>query len=90
MDNPAAGTSTGDGSPDTYVAAPSTPSQWANVVAVQVNLLAVNTEQTLGHIDTKQYNLGLAGSVGPFNDRLKRHAYSAVVRVNNVSGQREE
>jgi type IV pilus assembly protein PilW len=84
------GAGTGDGSPDTYVTAPTTPSEWANIVSVQVNLLAVNTEQTRGHIDTKRYDLGLAGSVGPFNDTLKRHAYSAVVRVNNVSGQRED
>jgi type IV pilus assembly protein PilW len=90
VDTPAVGTGTGDGSPDTYITAPTTPSEWANIVAVQVNLLAVNTEQTRGHIDTKRYDLGLAGSVGPFNDTLKRHAYSAVVRVNNVSGQRED
>jgi type IV pilus assembly protein PilW len=90
MDNSAAGTSTGDGSPDTYVSAPASPAEWANIVAVQLNLLAVNTEQTQGHRDTKSYDLGLAGAVGPFNDTLKRHAYSAVVRVNNVSGQREE
>jgi type IV pilus assembly protein PilW len=90
MDNPAAGTSAGDGSPDVYVTAPISPAEWANVVAVQLNLLAVNTEDTRGHLDTKTYNLGLSGSVGPFDDNLKRHAYSAVVRVNNVSGQREE
>ncbi len=90
LDNPAAGTSAGDGSPDTYVTAPSTPAGWANVVAVQLNLLVVNTEDTRAHVDTKSYNLGLAGAVGPFNDTYKRHAYSAVVRVNNVSGQREE
>jgi type IV pilus assembly protein PilW len=89
IDNPAAGTSAGDGSPDTYVTAPAL-ADWANVVAVQLNLLAVNTENTQGHRDTKTYTLGLAGAVGPFNDTVKRHAYSAVVRVNNVSGQREE
>jgi type IV pilus assembly protein PilW len=89
MDNPGPGTSTGDGSPDTYVTTASL-AEWSNVVAVRVNLLAMNTEATRGHTDTKSYNLGLAGSVGPFNDNVKRHAYSAVVRVNNVSGQREE
>ena len=90
MDNPAVGTSTGDGSPDTYVTPPASLAEWGNIVSVQVNLLAMNTEATRGHIDTKRYNLGLAGSVGPFNDSVKRHAYSAVVRVNNVSGQRED
>jgi type IV pilus assembly protein PilW len=90
IDNPAAGSSVGDGSPDSYVKLPATTTEWGNVVAVQLNLLAANTEDTRGHLDTKTYNLGLAGAVGPFNDTVKRHAYSAVVRVNNVSGQREE
>jgi type IV pilus assembly protein PilW len=90
IDNPAAGASTGDGSPDSYVSSPAAVGDWANVVAVQLNLLAANTEPTPGHTDTKLYNLGLAGAVGPFNDSVKRHAYSAVVRVNNVSSQRED
>jgi type IV pilus assembly protein PilW len=89
IDYPPVGSSVGDGSPDNYVTDPLTPGDWANVVAVRLNLLAANTEDTRGHLDTKRYNLGLAGSVGPFNDEVKRHAYSAVVRVNNVSGQRE-
>lgn len=88
IDIPMVGSSTGDGAPDTYVTAPVTPAEWANVVSVQLNLLAINTEQTAAHTDTKRYNLGLAGMFGPFNDSFKRHAYSAVVRVNNVSGQR--
>jgi type IV pilus assembly protein PilW len=79
----------GDGSPDSYITAPATTAQWRNVVAVQVNLLATNTEPTMGHVDSKRYNLGLAGSVGPFGDTVKRHASAAVVRINNVSGPRE-
>lgn len=90
VDNPAAGASTGDGSPDNYVSSPASAAEWTNVVAVRLNLLAANTEPTPGHTDSKRYNLGLAGTVGPFNDSIKRHAYAAVVRVNNVSGQREE
>ena len=90
IDDPAAGSSVGDGSPDRYVKSPTATAEWANVVAVQLNLLAVNTEDTRGHLDTKTYNLGLEGSAGPFNDTVKRHAYSAVVRVNNVSSQREQ
>jgi len=89
IDTPAGGSSVGDGSPDNYVTDPGAPASWADVVAVQVNLLAVNTEVTTGHVDTKRYNLGLEGTVGPFNDSLKRHAYSALVRVNNVSARRE-
>ena len=33
--------------------------------------------------------LGLAGTVGPFNDGLKRHVYTAVVNATNRSGPRE-
>ena len=88
IDDP--GTGTGDGSPDTYTTAPASTAQWHNVVAVQLNLLAANTEPTPGHVDGKRYNLGLAGTVGPFGDTIKRHATSAVVRINNVSGPREQ
>jgi type IV pilus assembly protein PilW len=90
IDQPAPGSSVGDGSPDTYTTAPAMPGDWSNVVAVQLNLLAANTERTPGHADSKRYNLGLAGTAGPFGDTYKRHALSAVVRVNNVSGPREQ
>ena len=90
IDGSIAGTGTGDGSPDSYTTAPASMERWRNVVAVQLNLLAINTEPTMGHTDSKRYNLGLAGSVGPFGDNIKRHASSAVVRINNVSGPREQ
>ena len=32
----------------------------------------------------------VVNATGPFSDGVKRHAYSALVRVNNVSSQREE
>ena len=69
---------------------PATPADWRNVVAVQLTLLAANTEPTPGHADSKRYNLGLGGTAGPFGDSYKRHALAAVVRVNNVSGPREQ
>ena len=90
LDEPGGGTGSGDGSPDLYTTEPTSTAQWRNVVAVQLNLLAANTEPTPGHADAKRYNLGLAGSVGPFGDTIKRHATSAVVRINNVSGPREQ
>lgn len=70
---------------------------WANVMAVRVHILARNNETSGDWIDTRTYNLGLASiadpapssTSGPFNDRYKRHAYSAVARVVNVSGRRE-
>lgn len=62
---------------------------WANVMAVRVNLLARNNDPTVGYQDTKTYSLGAAGAAGPFNDTYKRHAYSTLVRAVNPSGRRE-
>lgn len=61
----------------------------ANVMTVRVNLLARNTEPSGGWNDDRTYNLGLAGAVKPFNDAYKRHAYSGLARVINVSALRE-
>ncbi len=64
---------------------------WANVMAVRVHILARNTEPSAGWTDSRTYDMGLApGNVGPFNDHIKRHAYSALVRLYNGSGQREQ
>jgi len=71
-----------------FIEAP-TVAQWPNVVAVNISLLVRNPAQTIGHDDAKTYTLGLDGSVGPFNDRYKRHVYSSGVRVINVSGRKE-
>ena len=62
---------------------------WGNVVAVQLHVLARNTEMSGDWTDTRTYDLGLAGSAGPFNDKFKRHAYSTVLHVMNVAGMRE-
>lgn len=87
--------------PNTYVATytaacptPATPN-WRNVMSVKVNLLARNTEKTLGYTDTKTYSLGLkadnsANTVGPFNDNIKRHVYQAMVRLSNAIGRRQQ
>lgn len=53
-----------DGAPDQYSTTPAA-ADWANVVAVRVNLLARNTEPTAGYVDTKTYTLGGAGVVNP-------------------------
>jgi type IV pilus assembly protein PilW len=98
----------GDGAPDTYitnptnaalsVTTPATVSNWQNVVAVKVFVLARNTIATGGYTDTKTYCLGSLTSagacpstakVGPFNDGYKRHVYSAQVRLNNPGSRRE-
>jgi type IV pilus assembly protein PilW len=77
------------GSPSsTYITAPAV-ADWPNVMAVQVNLIARTTEPSTGYVDGKAYNLGVAGSVGPFSDAYKRHVYTALVRVINPSSRRE-
>ena len=78
----------GDGAPDAYATAPVT-ADWPNVVSLKVNLLARATQPTSGHTDVKTYDLGLAGRAGPFNDAYKRHQFSSVMRIVNVSGRRE-
>jgi type IV pilus assembly protein PilW len=82
--------------PDAYsaCAAPACVEHWRSVVAVKVHLLARNTEKSVGHTDTKTYSLGLladgtAKSVGPFNDRYKRHVYQSSMRLSNPAGRRE-
>ena len=62
---------------------------WANMMAVRVNLLARNLATGVGYTDTKTYALGAGVVVGPFNDHFKRHAYTAVVRLMNPAGRRE-
>jgi len=80
----------GDGIVDSYVANPAL-AQWPDVVAVQMHLLARNTESTKGYTDNKTYDLGLAGSVTPngSDKNYKRHAYNQYIRVVNVAGRRE-
>jgi type IV pilus assembly protein PilW len=83
----------GNGSADTWsrcsAAAPCTLAQWTGVTAVRLNLLSSNLEPSPDHTDVKVYDLGLAGTLGPFNDRFKRHVYSAVVNAVNRSEIRE-
>lgn len=79
----------GDGSPDTYTAAPATVTQWAQVVAVRVHVLARNVDTTAGFTDTKTYSMGLnadnsANTVTP-GGSFRRHAYTDLARVTNVS-----
>lgn len=63
---------------------------WSNVMAVRVNLLARNLDQTTRWVDNKTYDMGLTGSTTATNDAFKRHAYSTVARLYNISGQREK
>lgn len=81
--------SNGDGVPDgAYVSAPAAVTDWVNVVAVRLNVLARNTEPSPGYTDDKTYDMGVAGSVAP-GGAFKRHVYNAVIRVVNPSARRE-
>lgn len=82
--------STGDGSPDSYLTAPPTTlAQLANIVAVKIHVLARNLEATPGYKDSKTYQLGDTGGLGPYGDGFKRHVFSTTVRLVNPSGRRE-
>jgi len=78
----------GDGSPDTYTVLPSL-ANWTNVVSMRLNFIAQSTQLTASYVDTKTYNLGLAGNVGPFNDAIKKHLFAGTARLIDVSGRRE-
>ena len=84
---------TGDGSPDSYTAAPSTLTQWSQVVSLRIHLLARNADASPGFTDTKTYAMG-KNADGTDNTltpggSYRRHAYTALVRVTNVSQRLE-
>jgi type IV pilus assembly protein PilW len=75
------------------------PTNWQNVMAVRINLLARNTECTTGYTDTKQYKLGALAPTAaasapavacPAGSDYKRHVFSEVVRLVNASGRRAQ
>lgn len=68
---------------------PCSTKEWSNVVSVDVNLVARNTEISPDYADDKTYSLGLKGYTTATGDRYRRHSYSRFVRVTNVSMRRE-
>ena len=83
-----------DGAPDSFrkclsTVDPCVAADWANTMAVRINLLARNLATGVGYTDSKTYDLGAGVVVGPFNDNYKRHAYTAVMRLMNPAGRRE-
>ena len=80
----------GDGSPDSYVKDAVAVADWANVMALRINLLARNNERSAGHVDNKTYNLGLHGTTTATSDAFKRHVFSQLVRVVNPSARRDQ
>ncbi|MDB5928005.1 MAG: hypothetical protein JWN13_6941 [Betaproteobacteria bacterium] len=95
----------GDGSPDAYTSDPtnftyagcttcSASNNWSNAMTAKIYVLARTLEASAGFTDNKTYQLGLAAdgspvTAGPFNDRFRRHVYSAAVRLMNPSGRRD-
>lgn len=72
---------------------PTCVGNWQNAVAVKIHILSRAITQSPGFSDTKTYTLGLkfdntSNTVGPFNDRYKRHAYVSSVKLYNAAGRR--
>lgn len=83
-----------DGVADRYLRALSgtasaADNEWANVVATRINLLVRTAEAPGGFTDTATYQMGLSGSLGPYNDAWKRTAFASAVRLANPAGRRE-
>jgi len=95
--------SDGNGSPNAYTADPNTynscvgpacVANWSNVTAAKLYVLARAADATPGYSDTKAYPMGAlannsAQEMGPYGDGYKRHAFTALVRINNAAGRRE-
>jgi len=69
-----------------------------DVVAAKLYVLTRSKEPTAGYQDQKSYCLGepqadgscAAGdTVGPFNDRFKRHVFTTSINLTNISGRRD-
>ncbi|MCX7258350.1 MAG: PilW family protein [Polaromonas sp.] len=91
---------TSDGAPDSYAR---TTADWANVMAVQVYLLARNNETSSGYLDKKSYNLGLVGmaaapsstsaasaAIALTGNQFKRKVFSQQIRLINPSSRRDQ
>jgi type IV pilus assembly protein PilW len=70
-------------------------SNWRNVVAVRLHVLARSPSTTPGYVDTKTYGMGTAAdgsarTAGPFNDGYKRHAFQTLVTLANPVGRKQQ
>jgi type IV pilus assembly protein PilW len=68
---------------------------WANVMAVDIYLVARNTEQTIGVTDTRTYTTGTATadtdkSITTADQKFKRHVFTVTARASNIAIQREK
>ena len=68
---------------------PATVQNWANVLTVEVNLLARNTEASTSYTDNKEYVLGDVTVTAP-GDGFRRRAFSTTVSAVNPASLREQ
>lgn len=68
---------------------PCSAGDWSRVMGVRVHLLARSLTPSPGHTNTRTYDMGLAGTLAPPNDRYRRHLYGAMVIAYNLAGPRE-
>jgi type IV pilus assembly protein PilW len=81
-----------DGTPDTYSECGAcTTTDWQNVAAVRINLIARNPEKTTGYSDSgKTYMMGVKGETDiSLPAGYRRHVYQSLVRLSNIGGRRE-
>lgn len=85
-------TNRGDGVPDEFLhcdgSSGCVEDKLVHVVAVKLHLLMRSNLSTPGYVDGKSYALG-GQTIAAANDGFKRHVFSTVVRLNNVSARRE-
>ena len=81
-----------DGTPDTWTdCATCTATQWSNVVAVKLYVLARNLKSTAGFADAKTYDLGnMTFTPTSTAVAFKRHLFTETVAVMNSAGRREQ
>lgn len=80
-----------DGAPDGQFV--STTTNWANVMALRIHLLARSNESSAGYVDPKTYTMGVkadatAQTVTP-GTAHKRRLFSQLIRVVNPSSRRD-
>lgn len=81
-----------DGTPDSYSQCSAcTTTDWQNVTAISIHLIARNPETTAGYSDSgKTYMMGARGATSiSLPTGYRRHVYEGLVRLNNVGGRRE-
>lgn len=67
--------------PNQYIA-PSASTNWRRVLTARVGLLVKTTSDVDPNADTRTYDLA-GTTVGPYNDKVRRRAFSETVRVRN-------